>query len=132
MARPLVTLHFAQSVDGRIALGAGKQRAILSSEEGVLCAHRARAEHDAVLIGIETLLCDDPLLTARAGGSAQPLRVVLDSELRTPLAARLLRVADHAGQALIFGSLPRAAAQRKRALEQAGAAVQLTRPASQK
>ena len=59
MTRPLVTLHFAQSLDGRIGLGPGSERAILSSEQGVISAHRARSEHDAVLVGIETVLHDD-------------------------------------------------------------------------
>jgi 5-amino-6-(5-phosphoribosylamino)uracil reductase/diaminohydroxyphosphoribosylaminopyrimidine deaminase/5-amino-6-(5-phosphoribosylamino)uracil reductase len=126
MARPLVTLHFAQSLDGRIGLGPGRQRAVLSSQEGVLCAHRARSEHDAVLIGVETLLCDDPLLTARDGGSAQPLRVVLDSALRSPSSARLFQAEGGAGQVLLFGCAERAPAQRRRELEQLGALVHLT------
>jgi riboflavin-specific deaminase-like protein len=98
----------------------------LSSEEGVLCAHHARAQHDAVLIGVETLLCDDPLLTARSGGSTQPLRVVLDSELRVPVTARLLKADGQAGQVLIFGSAERAMVERRTALERCGAAVHLT------
>jgi riboflavin-specific deaminase-like protein len=126
MARPLVTLHFAQSLDGRIGLGPGRQRAILSSEEGVLCAHRARSQHDAVLIGVETLLADDPLLTARDGGAVQPLRVVLDSALRVPSGARLFEADGQAGQVLIFGSAERAAAERGRELERRGAQVHLT------
>jgi riboflavin-specific deaminase-like protein len=128
MARPLVTLHFAQSLDGRIGLGADHERAILSSAEGVASAHRARAEHDAVLVGIETVLHDDPRLTARAGGNRQPARIVLDSSLRLPLAARLLGCADNAGSVLVFGASSRAAPERKAALERAGALVQLTEP----
>lgn len=128
MARPLVTLHFAQSLDGRIGFGPGRERALLSSEQGLLCAHRARAEHDAVLVGIETLLSDDPLLTARAGGAAQPLRVVLDSALRVPPGARLLRAEGEAGAALVFGSLARAGAEQRAQLERHGASVHLASP----
>ncbi|HXK16442.1 MAG TPA: dihydrofolate reductase family protein [Polyangiaceae bacterium] len=124
--RPLVTLHFAQSLDGRIGLGPGRQRALLSSEEGLLRAHQARSEHDAVLIGIETLLHDDPLLTARGSGRSQPLRVVLDSELRLPLTARVLEPDKNAGALLIFGSAERAPVERRRGLEAAGAEVVLT------
>jgi 5-amino-6-(5-phosphoribosylamino)uracil reductase/diaminohydroxyphosphoribosylaminopyrimidine deaminase/5-amino-6-(5-phosphoribosylamino)uracil reductase len=127
MARPLVTLHFAQSLDGRIGLGPGRERALLSSEEGLACAHRARAEHDAVLVGIETLLSDDPLLTARAAGARQPLRVVLDSSLRLPLDARLLAPESAAGQVLVFGCAERASNAQRGLLERRGAAVQLTR-----
>lgn len=126
MAVPLVTLHFAQSLDGRLALGRGLERAILSSEEGMLCAHRTRSEHDAVLVGIETVLHDDPLLTARGTDERQPLRVVLDSELRLPLDARMLRPVKHAGQVLVLGCVQRATAERRRSLEAAGAAIGLT------
>lgn len=126
MARPLVTVHFAQSLDGKIGLGHRAQRAILSSEEGVLCAHQARSSHDAVLVGIETVLDDDPLLTARGVDPAQPLRVVLDSELRLPLGSRLLAPAAGAGKVVVFGCVERAPLDRLRQLEQAGADVLLT------
>jgi 5-amino-6-(5-phosphoribosylamino)uracil reductase/diaminohydroxyphosphoribosylaminopyrimidine deaminase/5-amino-6-(5-phosphoribosylamino)uracil reductase len=127
---PFVTLHFAQSLDGRIGLGPATERAILSGEEGVAWAHRARSEHDAVLVGIRTVLHDDPRLTARSAGGAQPLRVVLDSELRLPRDARLLQPEPGAGQVVVFGSAPRASAARRRELEAAGAAVLLTSPDS--
>jgi riboflavin-specific deaminase-like protein len=126
MARPLVTLHFAQSLDGRIGLGPGSERAILSSDEGIVGAHRARSEHDAVLVGIETVLHDDPRLNARGIERSQPLRVVLDSELRLPLGARLLTPDAEAGKVLIFGCAERAASARRRDLEAKGALVVLT------
>jgi 5-amino-6-(5-phosphoribosylamino)uracil reductase/diaminohydroxyphosphoribosylaminopyrimidine deaminase/5-amino-6-(5-phosphoribosylamino)uracil reductase len=126
VARPLVTLHFAQSLDGRIGLGPGSERAILSTEEGVTCAHRARSEHDAVLVGIETVLHDDPRLSVRGVERSRPLRVVLDSELRLPLTARLLTPDDSAGQVLVFGCANRASAARQRELEAKGATVVLT------
>lgn len=125
MVRPLVTLHFAQSLDGRIGLGAGHARSVLSSEEGVACAHRARAEHDAVLVGIETVLHDDPLLTARIGRALQPLRVVLDSTLRLPLGARLLTSGGSAGKVVVF-CVSGASPARRAALEAAGALVLAT------
>lgn len=126
MAEPLVTLHFAQSLDGRIGLGPGFERALLSSEEGVVAAHLARAEHDAVLVGIETVLHDDPRLTARGEARKQPLRVVLDSELRLPPGARLLASEAGAGEVVIFGCAERAAQERQQKLEAAGATVLLT------
>lgn len=126
MPRPLVTLHFAQSLDGRIGLGPGRERALLSSEEGLVCAHQARAEHDAVLVGIETLLSDDPLLTARTSGASQPARVVLDSSLRLPLGARLLASDGEAGQVLVFACAERAPAERRTLLERRGVVVHLT------
>ena len=126
MAEPLVTLHFTQSLDGKIGLGPGSERAILSSEEGAVAAHLARAEHDAVLVGIETVLHDDPRLTARGEAAKQPLRVVLDSELRLPLGARLLAHEARAGKVVIFGCAERASKERQQQLEAAGATVLLT------
>ena len=126
MACPLVTLHFAQSLDGRIGLGPERDRALLSSEAGVVVAHQARSLHDAVLVGIETVLHDDPLLTARGMPGPQPLRVVLDSALRLPLGARLLRADRTAGRVIVFGSAERVTAERRRELEAANAEVCLT------
>ena len=121
-----MTLHFAQSLDGRIGLGQGAERAILSSEEGVVCAHAARSRNDAVLIGIETLLHDDPLLTLRGMPGTQPLRVVLDSQLRTPPSARLLGGFKQAGAVIVLGCAARAEPARRAALESRGATVLLT------
>ncbi|WP_437567330.1 RibD family protein [Sorangium sp. So ce542] len=89
LPRPLVTLHFAQTLDGRIA--APNERVELSTPAGIEHAHRARADHDAVLVGIRTVVIDDPLLTVRACEGPQPMRVVLASALGVPEGARLLR-----------------------------------------
>jgi riboflavin-specific deaminase-like protein len=78
------------------------------------------------LIGVETLLHDDPLLTARAPAGGKPMRVVLDSALRTPPSARLLCADKTAGQALVIGCAEKADVARRRQLEAAGAEVLLT------
>lgn len=87
-----VTLKLATSLDGRIAMPSGESRWI-TGEASRTQGHRLRASHDAILVGVETVLADDPELTVRFGeeGSAvaQLLRIVLDSRLRTPPSAKV-------------------------------------------
>src|SRR5215472_17400427 len=89
-SRPLVTLKIAQSVDGRIGLASGESKWI-TGESARAHGHFLRAQHDAILIGIETALVDDPLLTVRIAGleNRSPLRVVVDTHGRLQAKSKL-------------------------------------------
>ena len=88
--RPSVTLKLATSLDGRIALANGQSKWI-TGDAARAEVHRLRALHDAVIVGSETVLADDPELTARTDPmpEKQPLRVVADSRGRVPASAKL-------------------------------------------
>jgi diaminohydroxyphosphoribosylaminopyrimidine deaminase/5-amino-6-(5-phosphoribosylamino)uracil reductase len=92
--RPWVTLKWAQSIDGKLAwVDSGGKRKWISCKESRKDAHNLRRRVGAILVGINTLLKDDPLLTPRPGNSKKPIRVVLDNRLRIPLDCKLLATA---------------------------------------
>jgi diaminohydroxyphosphoribosylaminopyrimidine deaminase/5-amino-6-(5-phosphoribosylamino)uracil reductase len=120
--RPVVTLKLATTLDGRIATRAGESQWI-TGEAARLAGQALRARHDAVLVGVGTVLADDPLLTCRmAGARVRPVvRVVADSHLRTPLTSRVVATAGETPSwFLARGS---AEAERVRAFKGAGAVV---------
>lgn len=86
--RPLVTLSYAQSLDGSIALDRGAPLP-LSGAESMRMTHLLRASHDAILVGIGTVESDNPLLTVRLAEGESPIPVILDSHLRTSENARI-------------------------------------------
>ncbi|KJE96139.1 riboflavin-specific deaminase/GTP cyclohydrolase II [Capsaspora owczarzaki ATCC 30864] len=87
--RPYVVLSYAQSLDGCIAAEKGKPLAI-SGEASLVMTHRLRAEHAGILVGINTVLADNPSLTVRLVSGNNPQPIVLDTHLRFPLTAKLL------------------------------------------
>ncbi|MDD2658074.1 MAG: bifunctional diaminohydroxyphosphoribosylaminopyrimidine deaminase/5-amino-6-(5-phosphoribosylamino)uracil reductase RibD [Methylococcales bacterium] len=90
--RPFVRSKLAMSLDGRTAMASGESKWITSAQARA-DVHRLRAESSAILTGINTVLADDPALNARVDWDvAQPLRVVLDSELKMPVQARMAKL----------------------------------------
>lgn len=113
-----VTLKLATSLDGRIATRSGESKWITGPNARVQ-VHNLRAEHRAILVGIGTVLADDPELTVRGiDGAVSPHRVILDTQLRTPVAARVLNN-DGAGCTII--SSHKADGQKRIELSAAGA-----------
>lgn len=118
--RPFVLLKAAMSLDGRIATKKGESK-YLTGEEARGEVHRLRDRYDAILVGVGTVLADDPELTVRLAGSRNPLRVVLDSQLRTPLESRLVKTARTVPTLLV--TTHDASAARRRRLEKKGVAI---------
>jgi diaminohydroxyphosphoribosylaminopyrimidine deaminase/5-amino-6-(5-phosphoribosylamino)uracil reductase len=117
---PLVIVKAAYTLDGRIATRTGDARWI-SNDRSRRFVHRLRCDLDAILVGIETALNDDPLLTARtpAKRCRQPVRIVLDTRLRLPLTSQLVQSVEQSPLWVAWGG-PSA---RGAALEEAGAEV---------
>ena len=99
---PYVTLKWAESADGKVA-GPGGARLQISGPESSRLVHQLRANSDAIVVGIGTVLADDPLLTPRGVPVRhKPLRIVLDRQLRTPLHAKLVTTASDWPTAVFF------------------------------
>ena len=89
--RSWVVLKWAQSIDGKLAWAKSSDDRWISSEQSRKDAHKLRKRTQAILVGIETVLADDPLLTPRPAKDKKPLRIVMDSQLRIPLDCKLLK-----------------------------------------
>ena len=114
--RPFVTLSYAQSLDGSITVQRGQPTAI-SGSESMRFTHQLRANHDGILVGIGTVLADNPSLTVRLVPGENPQPVVLDSHLRCPSDIKIMT------RRPIIATLPTAGPVRQAALEAAGAQV---------
>lgn len=120
--KPFVVLKAATSLDGKIATAAGESKWItgeLAREHG----HRLRDSYDAILVGVDTVLADDPSLTARLpeGRGKDPIRIIVDSTARTPTAAKVL-IQESAAHTVI-ATTEAAPVERRASLMAAGAEV---------
>lgn len=126
--RPYVTAKWAMTLDGKIATRAGDSRWV-SGEEARRLVHHERDASDAIVVGVQTVLTDDPSLTVRlspaddvrAPRQRPPLRVVLDSQARTPLSSEL--VTDNSGAPVLIAVTASAPVSRVEALRARGSEV---------
>ncbi|VAX28935.1 Diaminohydroxyphosphoribosylaminopyrimidine deaminase / 5-amino-6-(5-phosphoribosylamino)uracil reductase [hydrothermal vent metagenome] len=118
--QPFVTLKAAMTLDGRIATASGESKWI-SGERARLEVDRLRAEADGVLVGIGTVLADDPMLRLRKTKGKNPIRVVLDPHLKIPLSSRLVETARETPTVIL--TTEAAAPLQGKALERKGVLV---------
>jgi 5-amino-6-(5-phosphoribosylamino)uracil reductase/diaminohydroxyphosphoribosylaminopyrimidine deaminase/5-amino-6-(5-phosphoribosylamino)uracil reductase len=120
MAKPLVTLSYAQTLDGRLATRSGSSQWI-GGPESLVLAHQLRASHDAIMVGSGTVRQDDPRLTVRLVDGKDPLRVVVDSTLAIADDAAVLR--NGAASGTLLATTERSSKARRAELEALGARV---------
>ena len=102
MTAPTITISYAQSIDGRIATATGDSRWI-SCERSLEFAHTLRGSHDAIMVGIGTVLADNPRLTCRLPDCQSPHRVILDSSLRLPINSNITQSAGEVATTVLCG-----------------------------
>lgn len=115
--RPFIAIKFAASLDGKMATGLGDSKWI-TNDSARRYARSLRANYQAILVGINTILADNPHLGVRIKGKKDPLRIILDPQLQIPLNAQVLR--DHN---VIIATTTRAEKQKKKQLESSGFTV---------
>ena len=118
-SRPRVILNAAMSLDGKIATSTGESR--LSSPEDLRRVHRLRSSVDGIMVGLRTILVDNPKLTVRSHRARKLRRIIVDSKARTPLDAYVIRTASEIPTIIAVTS--QAAERRVRALRNAGATL---------
>ncbi len=116
--RPLVTLSYAQSLDGCIAINR-KRGLQLSGTESLKMAHELRAANDAILVGIGTILADNPYLTVRLVQGKNPRPVILDSHLRLPVDSNCLNPDSYP----VVATTPNHDSKKRKTLVRAGVTV---------
>jgi diaminohydroxyphosphoribosylaminopyrimidine deaminase/5-amino-6-(5-phosphoribosylamino)uracil reductase len=120
--RPKVTAKLAQSLDGRVATATGESKWI-TGPAARRHGHLLRGLHDAILVGVGTVLADDPRLTNRSRHGRNPRRIVLDTQARTPPTAKLLRPGDPGDAPPLICTGPQASAQHCARLQRRGAQI---------
>ena len=119
-SRPVVTLSYGQTLDGRLATSTGSSQWI-SAPESLRFSHELRVKHDAIMVGAGTVCKDDPSLTVRLVAGSDPLRIIVDSTLRTPLTSAVLM--DEAAPGTVLAVTDRAPAGKRAEIRALGATV---------
>jgi riboflavin-specific deaminase-like protein len=117
---PFITIKIASTLDGRIATRTGESQWI-SGPAALRLAHQLRRENDCIMVGIGTVLADNPRLTVRLVGGRDPLRIIIDSRLRIPVTARVLQ--EGAAHHTLIATSDRADPARVRELEDLGSEI---------
>ncbi|MCD8010948.1 MAG: bifunctional diaminohydroxyphosphoribosylaminopyrimidine deaminase/5-amino-6-(5-phosphoribosylamino)uracil reductase RibD [Lachnospiraceae bacterium] len=120
--RPLVVMKYAMTLDGKIACESGDARWV-TGEEARRHVHGLRGYYRGILVGIGTVLADDPLLNCRIPGGRDPVRIVCDSSLRIPLTSQLVRTAGDIPLIVVCAQEVGIDAEKARSLEVAGVRI---------
>jgi diaminohydroxyphosphoribosylaminopyrimidine deaminase/5-amino-6-(5-phosphoribosylamino)uracil reductase len=115
-----VTLKFAQTLDGKIATTGGDSKWI-SGPSSRKFTHRLRSFHDAILVGVDTIIQDDPRLTVRLVKGKNPLKIIIDSRLRTPLDSKILH--GRSAHSTVIATTPLSLPQRVKQYQSRGVDV---------
>jgi diaminohydroxyphosphoribosylaminopyrimidine deaminase/5-amino-6-(5-phosphoribosylamino)uracil reductase len=118
--KPFVTLKIAQTLDGKIATDRGLSRWI-TGETSRRRVHRMRSENDTVLVGVNTIITDDPELSVRSVRGRNPLRIILDSRLRIPHSSRV--IIDSKSRSTVLATTSGAPSDKIKRLRDKGVAV---------
>jgi riboflavin-specific deaminase-like protein len=121
---PFVTLKYAQTLDGKIATLTGDSRWI-SGSSSLRLAHRMRSSHDVILVGVDTIIRDDPRLTVRLVKGKNPQKIIVDTQLRTPLDCNLLK--GRAASSTIIATTSLSERRKIKRIQSTGAQVWLIR-----
>ena len=119
---PYIALKYAMTADGKIAAKNAPSKWI-TGERARNFVHALRNRYSAIMVGIGTVLADDPLLTCRLPHSSNPLRIILDSSLRIPMESQIVKTAKDVPTMIVCASLLETQKEKKDALEAAGAEV---------
>ena len=100
---PFVTVKYAMTLDGKTACFTGESKWI-TGETARRHVHRERLRHAAIMVGIGTVLADDPMLTCRTENGRDPLRIICDTKLRIPESSNIVRTADRVPTMIVCGN----------------------------